>query len=187
MMARGPVDSISSGAVIAHRILVVEDDPQAAESIKSFLEQGGYHCIVAKDGGQAHSAFTRRRPDFVILDIILPSESGYEVCERMKQTDETVPVLVVSAIALQDSKDLAVRVGADGYLTKPFEPEALLKQISEISQRVWEKHHLSQPKEERRIRFSCRCGKRFKVSPVHKGRTLTCPECGEPLIVPRHE
>ncbi len=186
-MATSQFNSSTSGATIAHRILIVDDDPDTANSIKTLLHKHGYEGIVAKDGGQAHSSFVMRKPDFVLLDIILPGESGFEVCERMKQTDETIPVVFVTAIDMEDARNLATRVGADGYITKPIRDEELLSQITEISLRVWERFHLDQPKEEHRIRFSCRCGKRFKVSPVHKGRTLTCPDCGEPLIVPRHD
>lgn len=186
-MATSQVNSSSSGHAIAHRILIVDDDPETARFIKNLLKKHGFDGIVAKDGGQAHSSFVMRKPDFVLLDVILPGESGFEVCERMKQTDETIPVLFVTAIDLEDARNLATRVGADGYITKPIDTKELLSQITEISHRVWERYHLDQPKEEHRIRFSCRCGKRFKVSPVHKGRTLTCPDCGEPLIVPRHD
>ncbi len=176
----------STPGAVAHRILLVEDDETTASSIKEFLERHDYSVVIARDGGQAQATFVMRKPDFVILDIILSTESGFEICERMKQTDENVPILMLSVIELEDSRSLAARVGADGYLTKPIDNNVLLRKIEEIAQIVWEKTHLDQPREERRIRFSCRCGKRFKVSPVHRGRTLTCPECGEPLIVPRH-
>lgn len=172
---------------VAHQILVVEDDAACAASIRQILEAHRYRVTVAKDGGQAHSSFAMHRPDFVILDLILPGESGFEICERIKQLDEAVPVLILSAIEMPDARALAERVGADGYLTKPFNPEELLESIGTIAQTVWERTHLSHPRETRRIRFSCRCGKRLKVSPVHRGRTLTCPDCGEPLIVPRHD
>ncbi len=180
------VESVSTGA-LAHHILLVEDDSAAADSLKALLEQHGYRVQVAKDGGQAHSAFRMRRPDFVITDLILPGENGFELIDRMKRSDETVPVLVLSAISLEDSRVLSERLGADGYLTKPVAPDNLLAEIKEIAQRVWERTHLGVQREEKRIRFNCRCGKKFKVSPVHRGRTLTCPDCGEPLIVPRHE
>jgi two-component system, OmpR family, response regulator len=180
------VESVSAGA-LAHHILLVEDDPASSDSLKALLEQHGYRVQVAKDGGQAHSAFRMRRPDFVITDIILPGENGFELIDRMKRSDESVPVLVLSAISLEDSRSFTERLGADGYLTKPAAPEDLLAEIKEIAQRVWERSHLVGQKEEKRIRFNCRCGKKFKVSPVHRGRTLTCPDCGEPLIVPRYE
>ena len=179
--------NLTASGAIAHHVLLVEDDAQTAQAIKSVLEKNGYEVIIAKDGGQAQSAFVMRKPDFVILDLILPGESGFEVCQRIKQTNETVPVMVVTAIDMQDSRDLCSRIGADGYLTKPLTPDTLLERIPQIAQEVWERNHGVTPKEERRIRFNCRCGKRFKVSSVHKGRTLTCPDCGEPLIVPRHD
>lgn len=178
--------SISANAV-AHHILVVDDDPASADSLKALLETNGFRVQLAKDGGQAHSAFRMRRPDFVITDLILPGENGYELIDRMKRTDETVPVLVLTAIALDESKALTERLGADGYITKPVAADVLLEEIQTIAQRVWERTHLDQQKEEKRIRFNCRCGKKFKVSHVHRGRTLTCPDCGEPLIVPRYE
>lgn len=180
------VESVSAGA-LAHHILLVENDPASADSVKALLELHGYRVQVAKDGGQAHSAFRMRRPDFVITALILPGENGFELIERMKRSDETVPVLVLSAISMDEARALAERLGADGYLSKPAVPDDLLAEIKGIAQRVWQRTHHGGPKEEKRIRFNCRCGKKFKVSPVHRGRTLTCPDCGEPLIVPRHE
>jgi DNA-binding response OmpR family regulator len=130
-----------------------------------------------------------KKPDFVILDLILPGESGFEVCTRFKQTDRFVPVLILSAIELDDSLQLARRVGADCYLTKPFEPDVLLRSIQETAQAVWKRAHNEGVEDlhERRIRFSCSCGKRFKVSHAHRGKTLTCPSCGEPVMVPVHD
>jgi two-component system, OmpR family, response regulator len=167
---------------ITNSILVVQDEDAAF--LKEYLEQHKYRVTIAKDGGQAHATFVMRKPDFVILGLILPGESGFEVCQRMKQTNGTIPVLILSAIDLDDARALADRVGADGYLTKPFDPEELLAKIKEIAIRNWEKTHVEHAKEEKRIRFLCRCGKRLKVSPIHRGKTLSCPECGELLTVP---
>lgn len=177
----------TSGGAIAHTILVVEDDADSAEFLRNVLEQNGYKVNVASDGGQAQSTFVMRKPDFVILDLILPGESGFEICERFKQTNSEIPILIVSAIDMVDSRALASRVGADGYLTKPVNSDELLGAISEISQQVWERHHNTGPAEKTRVRFSCRCGKKFKVSSNHRGKSLTCPDCGEPVTVPRHD
>lgn len=179
--------NLSASGALAHHVLLVEDDADTAQSTKTLLEQHGFHVKIAKDGGQAHSSFAMHKPDFVILDLILPGESGFEVCEHMKQKDDSVPVLVVSAITLPDARSLAERVGADGYLIKPYEPAELLAKIEEIAQRVWERTHLSRPTEKSRVRFSCSCGKRFKVGPAHRGKTLTCSDCGAPIVVPRHD
>jgi DNA-binding response OmpR family regulator len=185
-MLPGDYSDLRTRGADPHHVLLVEDEPETAAFIKEFLEKRGHRVTIAKDGGQAQSTFVMRQPDFVLLDLILPGESGFEVCERMKHTDEKVPVMVLSAIDMDDARELASRVGADGYLTKPFDPEELFTQIHEIAQTVWARTHSDAPRDEQRIRFTCECGKKFKVSQVHRGRTLTCPECGEVLIVPRH-
>lgn len=177
--------SDTAGA-IAHRILIVEADQEQRELLRDQLRERGYQVQTAKDGGQAHSAFAMYKPDFVILGLILPGETGFEICERMKQQNESVPLMVYTEITMEDARSLATRVGADAYFTKPCNTNVLLDQIQDVAQQVWERTHLNQPREEKRIRFNCSCGKKFKVSPIHKGRTLTCPDCGEPIIVPRH-
>lgn len=175
--------------VVVHRILVVEDEADSAAFLKTLLEKHGYEAVIAKDGGQAHSMFVMKKPDFVILDLILPGETGFEVCERLKTLEQNVPVLILSAIDLEDSRNLARRVGADAYLTKPYDPDELLEQIKQTAQEVWQRAHSDDDAVHRDapVRFSCRCGKRFKVSRQHRGKTLTCPSCGEPVLVPRHD
>lgn len=173
---------------VVHQILLVEDDVNNAAALKSLLESHRYQVTVARDGGQAHAAFVMRKPDFVILDVMLPgAETGFEICERFKQSEKSVPVLFLTAIDLDDARELALRVGCDGYLTKPFEPRELLALIPQIADRVWMQTHGQVPAAaETHVRFHCRCGKRLKVSAAHRGKSLTCPQCGEALTVPRH-
>lgn len=185
-MASGGIGQLTSSRAIANRILLVEDEKETAEFLKELLESKGYRVVVAKDGGQAHSAFAMHKPDLVILDLILPGESGFEICERMKQNEAAVPVLILSAIELPDARRLATRVGADAYMTKPFDPNELLAEITRVAEEVWEKTHTKREDKPERIRFKCRCGKRFKVSAGHAGKSMTCPDCGEPLTVPAH-
>ena len=176
-----------TATAVVHHVLLVEDDDETAQTLKRFLESQKQRVTVARNGGQAMSSFIMRKPDCVILDLILPGESGFELCERMKQKDDSVPVLVLSAIDMDDSRGLAGRVGADGYLTKPCRPDILLSTINEVAQSVWERTHSDQSRGKKRVRFSCECGKRFKVSRVHRGRTLTCPDCGETIVIPHHD
>ena len=177
----GVVDNISVPVNLA---LIVEDDPATADQLRRHLEQHHVSVRIARDGGQAQATFSMHKPDFVILDLILPGESGFEICERFKQADAAVPVLVISEMDRPDSRELAERVGADGYLPKPVHGEVLIETVRTIADRVWRKHHDSGT-DPSRVRFVCVCGKKFKVSASHRGKTLTCPQCGEPLTVPR--
>ena len=174
----------------AHRILVVDDYLPTANSIKVYLEERGFSVSVAKDGGQAHSEFAIAKPDVVVLDLILPGESGFEVCDRIKRIDEHIPVIVLSAIPMQKSKKLALSIGADAYMVKPCEPERLLQTINRISQRNWLQSRDSKPRrqtDDSRIHFDCKCGKRLKARLAHRGRTMICSDCGNKLIVPLRE
>jgi DNA-binding response OmpR family regulator len=174
---------------IVNRILVVEDDRDEAEFLKTFLEQQKYEVQVARDAGQAHSAFTMNQPDFVLLDLILPNDvSGFEVCERMKQAHSSTPVVILSAIELEDSQDFAERVGADGYVTKPYDPDQLLVTIRETAEEVWRRGHLADETRSERVRFDCHeCGRKLKVSGSHRGHRMNCPQCGTSLTVPRRD
>lgn len=176
--------------VMVNRILVVEDDRDEAEFLKTFLGSKNYSVEIAKDSGQAHVAFTMHLPDFVILDAILPNEvSGFEVCERMKKDNEFVPIMMLTAIDMDDARSLASRVGADAYMTKPYDPDTLLEQICLVAEEVWKRRHLgSSADSDGKVRFHCgECGKKLKVRMSHRGRTLNCPRCGQPVTVPMHQ
>lgn len=187
-MAINEIRSELTSSIVNH-ILVVEDEQDTAFFLKTLLEEHAYHVTVAKDGGQAHSSFSMLKPDFVILDLIMPQESGFEICERMKQKESDVPILILTAIDSPESRQLAHRVGADGYLVKPFDPDELLELIKVISDDVWEHAHSETASNtpEKHIHFFCPCGKRIKVKVKHRGRTLTCPACKDALIVPLHD
>ena len=173
---------------VVSRVLVVEDDPQDQQWFRETLGAANMTAEIARDGGQAHAMFTMHKPDFVLLDLMLPGESGFEVCERFKLVEKTVPVMIVSAVSLDDSKTLATRVGADDYLVKPLPAEDLIKSIHEVGERVWRKYHLDEDKSSSEIlRFPCpQCGSRIKVRGSYRGRPLSCPSCGNFTTVPRH-
>ena len=176
---------LANVGVTVNLVLLVEDDADSANMTKLILEREGMSVKIAKDGGQAQSFFVMQKPDFVILDLILPGESGFEICDRLKHSDDTIPILIFSAIDSDESRALAKRVGADGYLTKPVEPERLMATIRQVAESVWSKARQENTKESSdRIRFACICGKRFRVSTTHKGRSMVCPQCGEPMTVP---
>ena len=181
------MDNFEGSYSVVSRVLVVDDHRPDQDWFRQTLSAAGMTAEIAKDGGQAHAMFTMHKPDFVLLDLILPGESGYEVCQRFKQVEKTVPVLIVSEVELADSRRLAERVGADDYVTKPIAADALVTTIKEVGERVWRRYHLGEePKSEERVRFSCsNCERRIKVKAAYRGRPLSCPECGHITVVPR--
>ena len=103
-MVDGANRDLTATRAIAHQVLLVEDDVDTADFVKELLEKSRYRVTIVKDGGQAHASFVMHKPDFVILDLILPGESGFEICERMKHHDKTVPIMVLSAIEMEEAK-----------------------------------------------------------------------------------
>jgi DNA-binding response OmpR family regulator len=169
------------------RILIAEDDPVSRRLLEVFLVKWGFEVVVATNGTDALALLERMdAPRLAVLDWMMPGLEGVQVCQKLRATTDRPYVYVLLLTARAQKEDLlhGLECGADDYLTKPFDPDELLKKIQETAIKVWEKTHTEQGKEEKRIRFSCRCGKRFKVSPVHRGKTLSCPECGEPVTVP---
>ena len=176
--------------IIVNRILVVDGNRTEAESLKSFLEEKRYSVEISKDSGQAHAACTMHIPDLVITDVIFPNEvSGFEIAERMKQQNPHIPILMLTEIDMDDARDLASRVGIDAYLTKPFDGEELMEQIKVTAEAAWRRRHFGDAElDSEKVRFMCsECGKHLKVKGAHRGRTLNCPRCGQPVIVPVHD
>lgn len=111
-------------------ILVVEDSPTARRNTVNVLEEAGYRVITASDGEEAISAAQEHRPDAVVLDIILPKKNGYQVCRQLKQDPErSVPVLMVTAKDQEKDRVWGHRQGADAYLPKPVQKDALVESI----------------------------------------------------------
>lgn len=103
------------------KILVVEDEPKVADFIKRGLEEQGYSIEVAYDGRIGKSMVSANAYDLIILDINLPYANGYELCEFIRNTNEQLPVLMLTALGSTEDKLAGFEVGADDYLIKPFE------------------------------------------------------------------
>lgn len=116
------------------RLLLVEDEEALVELMKVRLEANGYEIMVAVDGQQGLELARQFRPDLMILDLMLPKMNGYEVCALLKQDKNysAIPILIFTARAQENDKKLALDVGADDYIVKPFEPPALLAKIDKL-------------------------------------------------------
>jgi two-component system phosphate regulon response regulator PhoB len=122
--------------VSAH-ILVVEDEPDLAEALLFRLRREGYSAEAAGTGQQAQAAVARRRPDLVLLDLMLPDMSGLELCRALRASDVTkaVPIVMVTARADEIDRVVGFEVGADDYVCKPFSLRELVLRVSALLRR----------------------------------------------------
>jgi two-component system, OmpR family, phosphate regulon response regulator PhoB len=116
------------------RILLVEDEDNIAIAIELLLSREGYDILRVADGSQAIPNIRAQHPDLVILDVTLPGQSGYEVCQSMRLTQDltTVPVLMMSARASQAEQRKGLAMGANAFLTKPFAMDDLRSSVAEL-------------------------------------------------------
>jgi DNA-binding response OmpR family regulator len=113
------------------KVLVSEDNPDIRKILTMRLEINGYDVIQAQDGEEALDKIKKDSPDLVILDLMMPKISGFEVC-RMIKFDEKykdMPIIVLSALDQQSDREKAIENGADAYFIKPFDLELLLNKI----------------------------------------------------------
>jgi DNA-binding response OmpR family regulator len=123
-------------------ILIVEDEPDAARLVAFHLQRAGYQVGQAGAGQEALNAAFESRPDLIILDLMLPKLDGFEVCRMLKTSpiSRHVPILMVTALAATASKIRGFSLGADDYLTKPFEVAELLARIKALLSRAAGRH-----------------------------------------------
>ena len=117
------------------KILIVEDDKTLLDVLKYNLIKEGYHVVTATDGIQAIEIARSEKPDFVILDIMLPSLDGLEVC-RILRKETTVPILMLTARSEEVDKVVGLELGADDYMTKPFSLKELLARVRAMMRRL---------------------------------------------------
>jgi DNA-binding response OmpR family regulator len=117
------------------KILVIEDEKEMARGLKDILEFEGYEVMTAELGKEGLQVIARKEPDCVILDLMLPDISGYEVCEQIRQKKCNTPILMLTAKAEEYDKIRGFKVGADDYLTKPFSVGELLARVMALLRR----------------------------------------------------
>jgi len=118
------------------RILLAEDDVNLGFLLVDFLESNGFEVKLYRDGQSALQGFTRTGADFCLIDIMLPGLDGFKLTSAIKELDSRVPVVILSARYLKEDKITGFRLGADDYITKPFEEEELLYRIRAVLNRT---------------------------------------------------
>jgi len=120
------------------RILVVDDDREIVRLVRAYLEQAGFHVLTAYDGESALHAIRRDRPDLVVLDLMLPDRDGWEIT-RLVRGDPALaalPIIMLTARVEDTDKIIGLELGADDYVTKPFNPREVVARVRSVLRRA---------------------------------------------------
>jgi two-component system, OmpR family, alkaline phosphatase synthesis response regulator PhoP len=123
---------------MSSRILIVEDDPDIAELVARYLDKAGFVTERAASGREALQTITARRPDLIVLDLMLPQVDGLEVCRlvRANETTAGIPIIMLTARAEESERIVGLEIGADDYLAKPFSPNELVARVRALLRRA---------------------------------------------------
>jgi two-component system alkaline phosphatase synthesis response regulator PhoP len=116
-------------------VLVVDDERNIVELVRLYLEKEGFNVVAASDGEQALVQYERSDPDLVVLDLMLPKLDGFEVCRELRRRGN-VPILMLTARSEDVDAIVGLELGADDYVTKPFNPRALVARVKAIMRRT---------------------------------------------------
>ena len=119
---------------MAHKVLIAEDEPSIVISLEFLLKGAGYDVAVARDGSEALKLAGTWRPDLIVLDVMMPSVNGFEVCRRIRGTREIkdTKILMLTARGRESEMKKGATAGASAYMTKPFATQELLRTVAEL-------------------------------------------------------
>ena len=115
------------------KILIVEDESKIASLLKEAINEYFYSVIIAKDGEEGLKRFKTNKPDIVITDIMMPKTNGLEMTIKIKELDELVPIIILSAHSDKEKLLKAIDIGINKYFIKPFDPDEVLEHINKIA------------------------------------------------------
>jgi two-component system alkaline phosphatase synthesis response regulator PhoP len=118
------------------KVLIVEDDESMGAALKDGFSYEGYEVVFAGDGAEGLRLAIERAPDLVILDVMLPKMSGFDVCKEIRKTGSAVPVIMLTARGQEIDKVLGLKLGADDYVTKPFGFMELMARVEALLRRA---------------------------------------------------
>lgn len=117
-------------------IIIAEDDEKIRAWVAYALEKDGHRVRAVADGGAALTAYQEKRPGLMVLDVMMPVKSGYDVCAELRKTDRALPILMLTAKGTESDKVLGLGLGADDYVTKPFGLRELRARIAALLRRA---------------------------------------------------
>ncbi|PWW47769.1 response regulator receiver domain-containing protein [Melaminivora alkalimesophila] len=119
---------------MTHKVLVADDEPNIVVSLEYLLRREGYEVLLAADGDEALATLRRERPALVLLDVMMPGRTGFEVCQEVRADPELEGVRILMLTAKGRDTDISkgLALGADGYMTKPFSTRELVQKVAEM-------------------------------------------------------
>ena len=117
------------------KILVVDDEKKIVDIVKAYLEREGYHVIVAYEGKSALERAKSESPDLIVLDLMLPEISGWDICRTLRKESD-IPIIMLTARDETTDKIVGLELGADDYVTKPFDPKELVSRVKAVLRRA---------------------------------------------------
>jgi DNA-binding response OmpR family regulator len=117
-----------------NKILIVDDEPNIVISLEFLMKKEGFHVALANDGDEALASIAEFKPDLVLLDVMMPKKSGYEVCEAVRRNPEFAATKIIMLTAKGRPTEIAkgLALGADAYITKPFSTKDLVAKVKQI-------------------------------------------------------
>jgi DNA-binding response OmpR family regulator len=143
---KDPIDTGAQGS--KYKVLIVDDEEVNTRIIEAYLNKD-YEIITAQNGREAMEKISKDKPDIVLLDIMMPYISGYDVCKSIKENEATrfMPVVMITALSGSEAKIKAIEIGAEGYLTKPINGIELITRVKSLLKKKYHHDQLVQDKE----------------------------------------
>jgi DNA-binding response OmpR family regulator len=119
---------------MTHKVLIADDEPNILISLEYLMKREGYAVTVARDGQEALEAILRERPRLVLLDVMMPRKTGFDVCQEVRATESVKDTLIVMLTAKGRDTDVAkgMAMGATAYMTKPFSTKEMAQKVREL-------------------------------------------------------
>ena len=130
------------------KILVVDDDARIRDLLRRYLTQEGFEIMIAEDGKALNRILLRETVDLIVLDLMMPGEDGLSICRRLRGGHDNTPIIMLTAKAEEIDRIVGLEMGADDYLSKPFNPRELLARINAILRRRGTEEHPGAPSQE---------------------------------------
>jgi len=119
------------------KVLIAEDDRDFGNILAQYVTISGFDVTLGRNGNEALEFFTQEKPDICVLDVMMPEMDGFTLAEKIKDLDPNVPLIFLTAKSLKEDIIRGLKIGADDYITKPFDPEVLILRINNILKRAY--------------------------------------------------